>query len=86
MVSRFIEVEDKNFALFNYVNELNNEIETLQEQITGVRDDIEKFKGQGMEMENQRKAILKELEVRSKSIIPKILLLLESYSIPAPSQ
>ena len=33
LVSKFIEVEDKNFALFNYVNELNNDIEILQEQI-----------------------------------------------------
>ncbi|RDD40524.1 Coiled-coil domain-containing protein 63 [Trichoplax sp. H2] len=71
LVSRFIEVEDKNFALFNYVNELNNEIETLQEQITGVRDDIEKFKGQGMEMENQRKAILKELEGKLNMVTEK---------------
>ncbi len=30
-------VEDQNFALFNYVNELNNEIEALQEQIAEVR-------------------------------------------------
>ena len=29
-------MEDKNFALFNYVNELNNEIELLQEQINEV--------------------------------------------------
>lgn len=36
LVSKFIEVEDKNFALFNYVNELNNDIEILQEQISMV--------------------------------------------------
>jgi len=36
LVTKFIEVEDKNFALFNYVNELNNEIELLQEQINEV--------------------------------------------------
>ena len=29
-------VEDQNFALFNYVNELNNEIELVQEQIQEV--------------------------------------------------
>ena len=37
LVTKFIEVEDKNFALFNYVNELNNEIEQLQEQINEVK-------------------------------------------------
>ena len=36
LVTRFIQVEDKNFALFNYVNELNNEIEMLQDQINEV--------------------------------------------------
>ena len=33
----FVLVEDQNFALFNYVNELNNEIELVQEQIQEVR-------------------------------------------------
>lgn len=36
LVHRFIEVEDKNFALFNYVNEQNNEIEMLSDQIQEV--------------------------------------------------
>ncbi len=36
LVHRFIEVEDKNFALFNYVNEQNNDIELMQEQILEV--------------------------------------------------
>ena len=36
LVRRFIEVEDRNFALFNYVNEQNNEIELLKEQIQQV--------------------------------------------------
>ena len=43
LVSKFIEVEDKNFALFNYVNELNNDVEILQEQINLVGDLREKF-------------------------------------------
>ena len=36
LVTRFIEVEDRNFALFSYVNEQNNEIEMLLEQIQEV--------------------------------------------------
>ena len=36
IVEKFIQVEDKNFALFNYVNNENNEIELLQEQIQEV--------------------------------------------------
>jgi hypothetical protein len=33
LVTRFIQVEDQNFALFNYVNALSNEIETIQEKV-----------------------------------------------------
>lgn len=62
LVNRFIEVEDRNFALFNFVNEQNNEIEALNEQIADIRNEIEKFKLQGIELEDQRKKILKELE------------------------
>jgi hypothetical protein len=29
LVTKFLESEDKNFSLFNYVNELNNEIEQV---------------------------------------------------------
>ena len=37
LVQRFVECEDKNFALFNYVNEQNNDMELLSEQIQEVR-------------------------------------------------
>lgn len=36
LVNRFIEVEDRNFALFNFVNEQNNEIEKLNDEIKDV--------------------------------------------------
>ena len=36
LVQRFIECEDRNFALFNYVNEQNNDMELLSEQIQDV--------------------------------------------------
>ena len=36
LVRRFITVEDTNFALFNYVNEQNNEIEKLNDEIQAV--------------------------------------------------
>lgn len=62
LVTRFIEVEDTNFALFNYVNEQNNEIEKLNEEIFAIQLDIENFKDQGIELESQRKVILKNLE------------------------
>ena len=46
-VTTFINAEDQNFALFNYVNELNGECEKLEEQIGDIKAEIEKYKGQG---------------------------------------
>jgi len=64
LVTTFINAEDQNFALFNYVNELNGECEKLEEQIADIRQEIEKYKGQGLNTDNQRKKILKDLEER----------------------
>eukprot|EP00899_Mesostigma_viride_P003312 jgi/Mesvir1/12982/Mv05993-RA.1 len=64
LVTTFINAEDQNFSLFNYVNELNQEIEKLEEQITEIKAEIDKYKGQGVSTDNQRKKILKELEER----------------------
>merc|ERR1711988_981036 len=64
LVTTFINAEDQNFALFNYVNELNGECEKLEEQIADIKSEIEKYKGQGLNTDNQRKKILKELEDR----------------------
>ncbi|XP_053547009.1 outer dynein arm-docking complex subunit 1 [Bombina bombina] len=62
LVNRFIEVEDQNFALFNYVNEQNNEIERLMEQITEIKKEIEEFKAQGVRLDQEHQAILKNIE------------------------
>jgi len=62
LVTTFIEAEDKNFSLFNYVNELNNEVEKLEEQIEHTRSEIEKHRGQGQSTDGQRKRILQDLE------------------------
>ena len=62
LVNTFIEAEQQNYSLFNYVNELTNEIEKLETQISGIKQDIEEFKGQGIRTENQRKKVMSELE------------------------
>ena len=64
LVTTFINAEDQNFSLFNYVNELNHEIERLEEQITEIKTEIDKYRGQGVNTDNQRKKILKDLEER----------------------
>jgi coiled-coil domain-containing protein 63/114 len=64
LVNTFIEAEKHNYSLFNYVNELANEIEKLEKQISQIKQDIEEYKGQGVRTENQRKKIMSDLEVR----------------------
>ncbi|XP_077862727.1 coiled-coil domain-containing protein 63-like [Saccoglossus kowalevskii] len=64
ILEKFMKTEDRNFALFNYVNEMNNEIECHQEEIDRVAMEIQKFRSQGVYIEKQRQAILKELEVK----------------------
>lgn len=62
LVNKFVETEDRNFALFNFVNEKNNEMELLSDQIGEVREEMHKFEQQGSDMEAERRAILKDLE------------------------
>ena len=37
IVERFMEAEDANISLFNYVNEVNAEVEKLEEQIAEIK-------------------------------------------------
>jgi len=64
LVQSFVDAEEKNYNLWNYVNELRSESEKLEEQVVDLRNEIEKYKGQGANSENQRKKILEDLEMR----------------------
>ena len=62
LVATFIEVEDQNFSLFNYVNELNNEVEKLEAQMATVRDQIQQHTGETKSSDSERRQELQELE------------------------
>ena len=62
LVTRFLEAEEQNFSLFNYVNDINSEIERLEHSITDMRNQIEKYRGQGASTDTQRKKALRSLE------------------------
>jgi coiled-coil domain-containing protein 63/114 len=62
IVTRFLEAEEQNFSLFNYVNDINSEIERLEHSIADMRNQIEKCRGQGMSTDTQRKKALRDLE------------------------
>lgn len=62
LVDKFIEVEDKNFALFNYVNELNSQVEILQDQIADIKKEIRRFESQDVELEEKQKRLVEQLQ------------------------
>lgn len=43
LVAKFIKKEEENFALFNYVNELSHEVETLTESVQLLQDKISEY-------------------------------------------
>lgn len=64
LVDAFANAEEENFSLFNQVRALNGEIERVEEQISDLKLEIEKFRGQGASVDSQRKKILQDLETR----------------------
>ncbi|GBG30062.1 Coiled-coil domain-containing protein 63 [Hondaea fermentalgiana] len=67
LVRRFVDGEEKNFELFSQINDLTKQIEELEQKVAGVETEVEKYRGQGANSENQRKRILHELEERLQS-------------------
>jgi len=43
IIAKFLQQEAENFALFNYVTELNGEIESRQEEVNDVQQKIDKM-------------------------------------------
>ncbi|CAH1801342.1 unnamed protein product [Owenia fusiformis] len=64
IVEDFIKTEDQNFALFNYVNELNSEVECMQEQTTSLKTDIDLYKAQDNDVVSAKSTMLRKLEVK----------------------
>lgn len=55
MVNAFIEAEEKNYSLFNYVNQLAQECESMESAVQRTKNEMEKYKGQGVHSDAQRK-------------------------------
>uniref|UniRef100_A0A3Q2Z7Q0 Outer dynein arm docking complex subunit 1 n=1 Tax=Hippocampus comes TaxID=109280 RepID=A0A3Q2Z7Q0_HIPCM len=65
LVSSFIQ-EDRNFALFNFVNEQNNEAEVLRDQISQIQREMEQFQMRGLRQEQDHHASLRDIDARQK--------------------
>ena len=71
LVRQFIENEDQNFKMFNYLNELNQEIEKGEEQINELKQESEKYKGQDKGAASQRKRLIRDLQERTVDVEAK---------------
>lgn len=65
LVKQFIENEDHNFKMFNYLNELTMEIEKSEETIVELKAEQDKYRGQDKGAASQRKRLIKELQDRA---------------------
>lgn len=72
LVENFEAADKENFKLFNEANNLNKEIERVELQISSVRSQIEKVKGEGFNADTQRKKILDDLQKKLASTEEKI--------------
>lgn len=68
LVRQFIENEDANFKMFNYLNELNMEIDKGEESLGELRQESDRYKGQDRGAASQRKRVIKELQERAAEV------------------
>lgn len=61
LVNEFVKAEAHNFSLYNYVKDLTQEMDELEEDIKRIREDIDKYRGHGVNNENNREKILDKL-------------------------
>uniref|UniRef100_A0A8C3SJ15 Coiled-coil domain containing 63 n=1 Tax=Chelydra serpentina TaxID=8475 RepID=A0A8C3SJ15_CHESE len=66
LVADFIEKEEKNFAYFSYVTELNNEMERLQKKTEDIQNEILHLKSQQKFADDKSNTSLKEMEEKLK--------------------
>nr|XP_011413836.2 coiled-coil domain-containing protein 63 [Crassostrea gigas] len=68
IVTNFIRRENENFALFQYVNEINDEVEQLHDEIYNMQAEIKQFEKDDIKNEGVRVQMLKDLEEKSDKI------------------
>jgi fructose-1,6-bisphosphatase len=61
-VTTFIKAEEQNYSLYNYVNMLNTEIDTIEEQNKVIAQEIRKHELKGDLSEKEKQAAIDELQ------------------------
>jgi uncharacterized coiled-coil DUF342 family protein len=81
LVHQFKQVEDQSFSLFNYVNEVNDELEKMRKEIVEINKGMDTLKEESVKMDEERKRKTKELEVLlpARYILSSQVLLIELH-------
>ncbi|XP_041701978.1 coiled-coil domain-containing protein 63 isoform X1 [Coregonus clupeaformis] len=67
LVGTFIQIEEQNFALLNFVNEQNNEAETLKDEINQIRCEMEVFSREERRQHEEHRAMLQGVNVQQQA-------------------
>uniref|UniRef100_A0A3Q3WXD8 ODAD1 central coiled coil region domain-containing protein n=1 Tax=Mola mola TaxID=94237 RepID=A0A3Q3WXD8_MOLML len=66
LVTRFIQIEDRNFTLFNFVNEQTNVTKTLRDQISQMQAETEQFRVAGLQQDEDHRSWLRDIDRQQK--------------------
>jgi len=61
LVKQFVKAEEHNFSLYEYVKDLTSEMSQLEEEIKAIKEEIDQYRGHGVNNENNREKILDQL-------------------------
>lgn len=62
VVKKFLETEEKSYAIFTYINELNTELRIIDDEIEATRQEIREFNEKGVDHQTERQKVLHDLE------------------------
>lgn len=62
IVTTFIKAEEQNYSLYNYVNMLNTEIDTIEEQNKTISNEIRKHEMKGDLSEKEKQQAIEDLK------------------------
>jgi len=81
LVKAFITAEDRNFNLFNEVNEITGKIEEFSTELEDLKREASRYKeiGAGSEVDKTRKLIMTEMEKKHKKTADKATILEKRY-------
>ena len=64
IIKRFNQLEDQNFSLFNYVNEVSADVELEEETLSVIQKSIDNVSERNMQSDTERQGELRAIEVK----------------------